>query len=390
MISAQCEQAVAAALEYGNALLKFISANDCGLTRGHQSGFYLPKAVWKSFTPHPPELGKNSKHKVFIKWPDSRETESVITGYGQRTRSEYRLTRFGRGFPWLSHDMVGNLLVLIRQMPDRFTAYVLQTEEDIEEIQATLGLEITESWAVFPSGTYLPTETPDDCVQRHLQDFLDTFNQFPDTATLSAAARQTMEECLSQFGDLPLDDQLIRLVEGEYRLFRMVEDKICRDQIARPFTSIDEFLSTAATLMNRRKSRAGRSLENHFSAILKNAHIPFEQRVRIDGTAEPDILIPGKAAYENPDYPADKLCLLGLKTTCKDRWRQVLNEGHRVKNKHILTLQRGISANQLNEMQKSGITLVVPDAYRQAYPTDSRMNILTVETFVGTVRRMLA
>jgi type II restriction enzyme len=161
------------------------------------------------------------------------------------------------------------------------------------------------------------------------------------------------------------------------------------DQITSKFNSVGEFLKAAASLMNRRKARAGRSLENHFAALLKGAEIPFDQRVRIDGTSEPDILIPGKAAYENPNYPADKLCLLGLKTTCKDRWRQVLNEGHRVKSKHILTLQKGISVNQLNEMHDSGITLVVPEMYRRAYPAASRMKILTIENFVGTVKSTL-
>ena len=57
MLSTQCEQAGTNALRYGNALLKFISANDVGLTHGHQCGFYLPKAMWKLFTPHPPEDG---------------------------------------------------------------------------------------------------------------------------------------------------------------------------------------------------------------------------------------------------------------------------------------------------------------------------------------------
>ena len=264
-----------------------------------------------------------------------------------------------------------------------------QTDEDIEEIQARLGLEIAESWAVFPSGTYLPAEATNDCIEENFHDLLDTLNEFPDTATLSAATRRTMEKCLPHFGNRLVDDQLVRLVEGEYKLFRMVENKICRAEIAHPFNSVDEFIKTAATLMNRRKSRAGRSLENHFASILKNAHIPFVQRVRIDGTAEPDILIPSKAAYEDSNYPPQKLCLLGLKTTCKDRWRQVLNEGRRVKNKHILTLQRGISTNQLNEMSESGIRLVVPDAYRREYPTDSRMKILTVQAFIETVQNIL-
>ncbi len=389
MLSTQCEQAVTNALRYGNALLKFISANDVGLTHGHQCGFYLPKAMWKLFTPHPPEAGKNSKHKVAITWPDSRVTESVVTWYGQRTRSEYRLTRFGKAFPWLAHEMVGDMLVLIRKAPSEFIAYVLRTEEDIEELQATLGLEINESWAAFPSSEHYRAETPDQCIERQFNDLLTTFTGFPDTTTLSAAARKALEACLPEFGKRPLDDQLVRLVEGEYALFQLVENKVCLDQITRKFNSVGEFLKAAASLMNRRKARAGRSLENHFAAILKGAEIPFDQRVRIDGTSEPDILIPGKAAYENPNYPAEKLCLLGLKTTCKDRWRQVLNEGRRVKSKHILTLQKGISVNQLNEMHDSGITLVVPEAYRRAYPAASRMKILTIENFVGTVKSTL-
>ena len=389
MLSTQCEQAVDDALRYGNALLKFISANDVGQTQAHQCGFYLPKAMWEFFTPHGPNRGRNSKHQVAITWPDGRVTESVVTWYGRRTRAEYRLTRFGKNFPWLAHDMVGDMLVFVRKAPGEFLAYVLRTEEDIEELQSALALEINDSWAAFPSTNRRPAETPDECIDRQFSGLLATFPVFPDTTTLSAATRRALEACLPAFEKRPLDDQLVRLVEGEYALFQMVENKVCRDQITHKFSSVAEFLKAAASLMNRRKARAGRSLENHFATLLKGAQVPFEQRVRIDGTAEPDILIPGKAAYENAGYPAEKLCLLGLKTTCKDRWRQVLNEGRRVKNKHILTLQQGISVNQLNEMHDSGITLVVPDSYRRAYPTGSRMTILTVEKFVETVKSML-
>jgi type II restriction enzyme len=286
--------------------------------------------------------------------------------------------------------MVGDMLVLIRKAPSEFVAYVLQTEEDIGEIQAALGLEIMESWAAFPSSEGRRAETPDQCVERKFDGLLTTLTDFPDTAALSAATREALEACLPEFTRSPLDGQLVRLVEREYELFQLIENKVCLGQITRRFTSVAEFLGAAASLMNRRKARAGRSLENHFAEILRRAEIPFDQRVRIDGRSEPDILIPGKAAYEDSAYPAERLCLVGLKTTCKDRWRQVLSEGRRVKNKHILTLQRGISVNQLNEMHDSGITLVVPDAYRRAYPPGSRMEILTVEKFLGAVKSMLA
>jgi uncharacterized metal-binding protein len=53
-------------------------------------------------------------------------------------------------------------------------------------------------------------------------------------------------------------------------------------------------------------------------------------------------------------YPTNKLFMVGVKTTCKDRWRQVLNEAKRVKDKHILTTQQGISKRQLNDMKEDG------------------------------------
>jgi hypothetical protein len=62
--------------------------------------------------------------------------------------------------------------------------------------------------------------------------------------------------------------------------------------------------------------------------------------------------------------------MLGAKTTCKDRWRQVLAEADRINPKHLLTLEAGISPVQTDEMQRSGLALVVPtpihDSYQQS------------------------
>src|SRR5690349_1161055 len=103
MQSPFCERAIQNAVLFENALLKFISPNDVGLTGGHQCGFYLPKSAYEIFTPQPPTRGVVTKHHVHIEWQDQYETSSVITWYGAKTRSEYRLTRFGKGFPYLSH-----------------------------------------------------------------------------------------------------------------------------------------------------------------------------------------------------------------------------------------------------------------------------------------------
>jgi hypothetical protein len=99
----------------------------------------------------------------------------------------------------------------------------------------------------------------------------------------------------------------------------------------------------------------------------------------------PDVVMPGSKEYHDPSYPAERLAVLGIKTTCKDRWRQVLQEARRVQHKHILTLQPGISASQLREMDLAKVTLVVPDSLHKLYPR-SEYQILSVDRFVMDMR----
>lgn len=386
MISPTCERAIGDALRTGNALLKFISANDVDLTGGHQAGFYLPKAVWQMFSVHPPTKGQVDKHPVKITWEDGRVTDSMVTWYGDKSRSEYRLTRFGKDFPFRTFDNLGDMLVLVPVTISEFHCYVLDTDEDMAEIQATLGVEIVEQWGAYRGGREAVTETPDDCMDRHFREFMKPLDDFPSTIAFSTAAQSSIEDCVKDFGKLDADKRLMSLVEAEYRLFRMVERQICQKQIQTLFKDVDDFLTTAQSITNRRKSRAGRSLENHVAYLLKSAGITFDSRARIDGKVEPDVLIPGKIAYEDPTFPAEKLRIIGVKTTCKDRWRQVLNEGKRVPNKHILTLQPGISAHQLSEMKEANLTLIVPAALHREYPQDTGVPIVTVESFIAEVR----
>jgi len=133
--------------------------------------------------------------------------------------------------------------------------------------------------------------------------------------------------------------------------------------------------------MNTRKSRAGWSLENHVEHILTAAKIPYTARPNeVEG--EPDILIPSVGAYLDKKYPRDRLCLLGIKTTCKDRWRQVLKEGPRIPRKHILTMQRGISATQLKEMHGANVTLIVPAALHKDYAKVPGIKLVQVSEFL--------
>ncbi len=82
--------------------------------------------------------------------------------------------------------------------------------------------------------------------------------------------------------------------------------------------------------------------------------------------------------------------MIGLKTTCKDRWRQVLNEGRRVQTKYILTLQQGITGNQLKEMQEARVSLVVPKQLHSKYPSAWHSSLLNLQGFIEIVKQQLA
>jgi type II restriction enzyme len=387
--SAACENAIADAQRVGCALLKSISANDVGLTGSHQVGYYLPKKAWRIFAPFAPVAGENREHIVDAVWPNGRVTQSAIKWYGVGTRSEYRMTRFGRGFPYLSHDCVGSLLVLIPESDQRFLMYVLDLEEDIEEIESVLGVETVAGWATYErDGQTLP-ETEDECLDRLFRQFEEDVTQFPTTDGLAREARRALEACVRDFLASPLDRQLLRCVEAEYVLFQMVERKLCTHDVLRGFRSINDFLKTANSILQRRKARAGRSLEHHFEHLLKKQGIPHEIRVKVDGTS-PDVLIPGTREYLDRAWPERKLFVVGVKRTCRDRWRQVLREAPRVRRKHLLTIQDGISVAQIDEMRSAHVELIVPRDLHKDYPKARRAQLLTIEKFLNSVRVSLS
>src|SRR5690606_23549660 len=85
---------------------KFITANDTGATGGHQAGFHIHKGAWPLFFDGAGVRGRNRERFVTIKWQDDFETSSRFIYYGKGTRNEYRLTRFGKGFPFLQDENI--------------------------------------------------------------------------------------------------------------------------------------------------------------------------------------------------------------------------------------------------------------------------------------------
>lgn len=384
MPSLFCERAIEDALQYKKAILKVISANDVGATGGHQSGYYLPKEVWHLFTPQRPEKGVNHHHPVDVIWQDGNTTNSNVVWYGKGTRNEYRLTRFGRKFPYLEDDNVGGLLVLIPKTLSEFFGYVLDYDDDIEEIQAALGVELIRNWVAYEEGIAIQ-ETEDVCLNRKFREFVATVQELPPGVVFSTATKEALIDCVHGFLGFTPDEQLIHFVNQEYTLYKMAERKVFEPEVTRLFRDIDDFIETAMHILQRRRARAGRSLENHVDFLLTQAGIPHEMRPSVDKT-EPDIIIPNKMAYDDPQFPEAKLFMIALKTTCKDRWRQVTREAPRINRKHIITMQKGISLRQLEEMSHLNVSLVVPEKLHKEYPRDARKSLLTLQLFLELLR----
>lgn len=209
-------------------------------------------------------------------------------------------------------------------------------------------------------------------------------SQFPSTSLFSLFARETLLDVDPR--DDP-DAALMAWMDREEILFRTLERHIIGEWLSNEFRGdVDEFMSKSLSLQNRRKSRVGRALENHFAEILDRHHIRYSRGAATENRSRPDFLFPGIAQYKDEAFSADLLTMLGVKSTCKDRWRQVLSEAGRIPAKHLLTLETAISTNQTDEMRANALQLVVPTPLRTTYTADQQRWLLRVGDFIGVVR----
>ncbi len=116
--------------------------------------------------------------------------------------------------------------------------------------------------------------------------------------------------------------------------------------------------------------------------ILGKGQLKYERGVKTEGQSKPDFLFPGQSQYLDELFPKRKLTMLGVKTSCKDRWRQVLNEAKRIERKHLFTLQPSISEHQTNEMREANLSLVIPESLHASFSPLQRENIFTLSDFI--------
>ena len=215
---------------------------------------------------------------------------------------------------------------------------------------------------------------------------------FPKTRDFSDLARLTLPGVNAR--DDP-DAALLAWLDHEEAMFRRLERRIVTDRISEGFGSgesvdVDGFLKYSLQVQNRRKSRMGRSFEHHLEAVFRAQELQFDVQAHTEHGNTADFLFPGTAAYHDPDFPTDRLTMLAAKSTCKDRWRQVLPEARRIWPKHLITLEPAISSAQLEQMRAEQLQLVLPAGLHITYGPDQTKGLMTTAAFVRLVQEKAA
>ena len=213
---------------------------------------------------------------------------------------------------------------------------------------------------------------------------------FPNTAVFSDLARRTLPEVRAE--DDP-DMALVAWLSHEEALFRRIERRAVATRLDEGFrdrsgaTDVDGFMSFSLSVQNRRKSRMGHSLEHHLEAVFRAHQIAYVRGATTENNQRPDFLFPSIEAYRAaPDGGHAGLTMLGAKSSCKDRWRQVLAEASKIPRKHLLTLEPGISEPQTTQMKNSDLQLVVPKSIQETYTDNQRAWLWSLQEFVRDVQ----
>ncbi|MCQ1987530.1 type II restriction endonuclease [Arthrobacter sp. zg-Y844] len=339
--------------------------------------------------------------ETFLTWYDARESNAARGPEFRllyRAEADHIINRAAAGDTlFLAEEENGNLILVIAKKGSTILrqlqwVFDVQHTDDVLFVATDMGMqapreEIASEELLALLG--IDVDLTDDGL---LDSILRRFGEklWPSTPEFSAYARSVVKHA-DPVRDP--DGTLMQWVGMEHRMFRTLEKYRISESIADGFldaegvVDVEGFLKLSLSVHNRRKARAGLSLEEHISTILKTNDISFVKKTKTEGKKEPDFLFPSKAAYGDLGFPSQFLTMLGSKTSLKDRWRQVLNEANRIPQKHLLTLQPAISEDQTAEMQAENLRLVIPRALHGAGFTPAQQGwLLGLDDFILEVR----
>lgn len=386
--------------------IKRLSAVEADQTRSNQHEYNATREML-AFLGRPAEATRLETRFLYL---DDEDVEAVsedafLTLYDSRENQPNRSPEYRFYFPTTGVSQLagqGDLLLIAKRRDGGLLVVIAEggssaasqlewlfgfSNETYPKFSVRAELENEQDRVGFAASIIL--ESIGVAVAPREETYLDTMlsrydGNFPRSSVFSAFARETLPDVD------PRDDAdaaLMAWMEREEILFRTLERHLIADRLSQGFSAdkVDEFVSFSLSVQNRRKSRVGLALENHIEVVISSFGVQYKRSANTENKSKPDFLFPGETQYKDPFFDPDYLSMLAVKSTCKDRWRQILAEADRVERKHLLTTEAAISINQTDEMASKKVQLVVPRALHQTYLQSQREWLLDIEDFLGHV-----
>ncbi|MGR0480477.1 MAG: type II restriction endonuclease [Candidatus Electronema sp. V4] len=373
---------------------EFNSANDLKFIFGESSG----KAVYPAKSIYLSDNGDPIIEEGTLTWYDARQKEhEKHNAIGHEYRMSISVTRASQ--VWNTGDVF-----IIAKRPDG-TVLTIAADEESSAAQQMLWLFgfSNLNQANFSVRKALTTERDKICFtsrlilesigivieeqeKSFLEDMLRRFDgKFPSTKIFSEYARRTLPDVIPQ-AETDDDALLMAWLEQEEILSRTFEKHLVNEKIQQGFANnIDDFFSFSSSLINRRTKWIKFALEHHIEFLFQERGVRCAKNFVLENGMRPDFIFPGKKEYLDLSFSPAGLTMLGLKASCKDRWRQILSEADRIPKKHLLTLEAPISKKQTEQMRAKNVQLVLPAQLHQAYLPEQRDWLINVSAFVQHV-----
>lgn len=392
----------------------------------HQAGFYIPRQIRESdFFPalaaDNPEKPHIFHAECRVLWPQTGETtDSHMRHYSNKGPESH--------FTWLPkalfRDLTPASLLVIGHLRRpiagcHYWIIVLDSgNEEAELLETVLDIQSDFHHGLFDASCFeeasrLERDEKQTLIERlqhairtgSLDAVLQQYGSIPEPGQIGADARNEwlqrhQLESLDPWSIRRPGDAIMEISRDiEFTLYRRYElqrraaelvailsdgSDLVRAVVHR-FADIDRIFLSAS---QQRKTRAGRSFEQHIAASLRAGRIRFTEQA-VTGGRRPDFVMPDVATLRNPRRDAAEALVMAAKTTLRERWKQVSSERLNC-DVFLATVDDRVPAKSIGEMAEAGIRLVVPESLKgskEACYRDSSNVLSFREFFDEEVRR---
>lgn len=405
--------------------LKKLSRNDCvwadGPENGHQNGAYIPVEVQKSgFFPELENVNKARTHifetTINIIWPDTGELSNSRLAHYSNKGSEVHFTRVPKHlFSSLTPAsfLLGGKLNSSLSGAKYWFIVVDSASEEAEILESILNLDADFHYGIYEAKQVKKVSSDEtenlinlilDHIKKNtLKQFIASVSSLPSPQALAKEAQKIYLKkngltSLNPYEIKAPGDAIMQISRDiEYILYKQAELKHRAAEVINivlsnknPVTAVvKEFAKLDAIFLSasqHRKSRAGLSFEQHIEQVLKDGKIKFQAQA-VTGGRRPDFILPDKEKLDSPSRKYEDALIISAKTTLRERWKQVTHEKFNCA-LFLATVDDRVSAEAIEDMNKKGIQLIVPESLKKSKKTyySGKSNVITFREFFDDMK----